>query len=90
MHAEAERLERTVTVGNEFGLHARVATSIAKVLQTYSCKVTVVKDDMEVDARSVLELLLLAATPGTELVVRAQGPDSAKAVQEISRLVQHE
>jgi len=45
---------------------------------------------VEVNARSVLGLLLLAAAPGSEIVVRALGPGSTEAIQEISRLIQDE
>lgn len=90
MSAEEEFLQETVKVGNEYGLHARVATSIAKALMNYSCDVVVSKDGVRADGRSVLDLLLLAATPGSEIVVRAGGPDSEEAIKEISRLVQNE
>ncbi|MEI7450110.1 MAG: HPr family phosphocarrier protein [Desulfomonile sp.] len=83
-----EAFERTVVVGNPLGLHARVATMMVQAMKNYTCQVTLVKDDLEVDARSVLELLLLAATPGTEILVRAQGPDSLAAIKEIDRLIQ--
>jgi phosphocarrier protein len=88
MGEELELLERTVKVVNNLGLHARVATRMAQAMQNYSCNVTLVKDDVEVNAKSVLGLLLLAAAPGTELLVRAQGPDRQKAVEEIRRLIE--
>lgn len=88
MMIETEMMERTVRVGNQMGLHARVATMMVQTMQNYSCQVTLMKDGVEVDARSVLGLLLLAATPGSEIVVKALGPDSREAIQEISRLIQ--
>jgi phosphotransferase system HPr (HPr) family protein len=90
MIAEREVVEATLTVGNRLGLHARVATMMVQSMRNYSCQVTLRKDGVEVDARSVLGLLLLAASPGSEIVVRAQGPDSREAIQEISRLIQDE
>jgi phosphocarrier protein len=88
MMMESEMMERIVRVGNQLGLHARIATMMVQTMQNYSCQVTLMKDGVEVDARSVLGLLLLAATPGSEIVVKAQGPDSREAIQEISRLIQ--
>ncbi|HMK37385.1 MAG TPA: HPr family phosphocarrier protein [Desulfomonilaceae bacterium] len=85
-----ELLERTVTVGNQMGIHARVATMMVQTMQNYACKLTLMKDGVEVDARSVLGLLLLAASPGSEIVIRANGPDSREAIQEISRIIQNE
>ncbi len=90
MILNTEILETKVTVGNHMGLHARVATSLVQAMQNYSCQVTFLKDDMEVDARSVLGLLLLAATPGSEIIIKAQGPDSQQAIKEICRLIQNE
>lgn len=90
MNNEREKLEKALTVRSEQGLHARVATLIVQAMQKFSCDVTVVKDGVEVNARSVLGLLLLAATEGTKIVVRAQGPDSTKAIEEFSRLIEHE
>ncbi|MEI8181888.1 MAG: HPr family phosphocarrier protein [Desulfomonile sp.] len=90
MAGEGEVVERTLIVGNQFGLHARVATMVVQAMKNFSCKVTLVKDDIEVDAGSVLELLLLAATPGSEILVRAQGPDSIEAIKELHRLIQHD
>ncbi len=87
---ETDFFQTTVTVGNEMGLHARVATRLVQAMKNFSCKVTLLKDGMEVDARSVLGLLLLAATPGSEIVLKAQGPDSKLAVEALSRLIQNE
>lgn len=90
MILEKEITEKTLRVSNQLGIHARVATMMVQAMQNYTCQVTLVKDGLEVDARSVLGLLLLAATPGSELLVRAYGPDSTQAIQEISRLIQDE
>lgn len=85
--AAQANLRRKVRVTNRFGLHARVATSVAKAMDRFACSVTVKKDGQEADARSVLSLLLLAATPGSEITLSAAGPDSEQAVMEITRLV---
>ncbi len=85
--AAGANLRKKVRVNNRFGLHARVATSVAKAMDRFACRVTVKKDDQEADARSVLSLLLLAATPGSEITLSAAGPDSEQAVMEITRLV---
>lgn len=83
-------LERTLTMPDGLGLHARVATMMVKAMQQYACNVTLIKDDVEVDARSVLGLLLLAAAPGSRIVVRAEGPDSKEAVEAITRIIEHD
>ena len=85
-----DTLEKTLRVANRQGLHARVATMVVQAMQKYECDVTVVKDGVEVDARSVLGLLLLAATPGSEILVKALGPDSREALEELTRLLEDE
>jgi phosphocarrier protein HPr len=88
MTLDPELIEKTIVIGNELGLHARVATALVKTMKQHSCQVTLAKDGMEVDARSVLGLLLLAATPGAELMIRAHGPGSLDAVRQISELLE--
>ena len=90
MIVEQQVLERILTVTNKLGIHARVATMMVQTMKKYTAQVTLVKDGLEVDARSVLGLLLLAATPGSEILVKAQGDDCQEAIQEISKLIQDE
>lgn len=85
-----ETLERILRIANHQGLHARVATMVVQALQQYAASVTVVKDGVEVDGRSVLGLLLLAATHGAEILVKAQGPDREEAVEHLSRLIEYD
>ncbi len=81
-------VQKTVIVGNQMGLHARVATVVVQTMRNYECQVTLAKDGMEVDARSVLGLLLLAATPGSEIIIKGNGPDSKSAVDSICKLIE--
>jgi phosphotransferase system HPr (HPr) family protein len=90
MKAEAERLERVLKVNIAQGLHARVATMVVQAMQHYSCQVTVIKDGVEADARSVLGLLLLAATPGSEILVRATGSGASQAIEKLRLLIENE
>ncbi len=88
MNLTEEFIEKTVTVGNQMGLHARVATVVVQMMRNFECEVTLVKDGMEVDARSVLGLLLLAATPGSEILIKGNGPDSKNAVDRICQIIE--
>ncbi len=88
MNISQEYIEKTIVVGNQLGLHARVATVVVQLMRNFECQVTFVKDGIEVDARSVLGLLLLAATPGSELIIRGNGPDSRNAVEKICELIE--
>jgi phosphocarrier protein HPr len=56
-------------------------------MKNFASSVTLTKDGIEANARSVLGLLLLAAPHGSQIMVRAEGPDSREAIQEISRII---
>lgn len=80
--------EKTVVLTNRMGLHARPSTQIATAASRFSSDVTITKDDMTVDAKSVLELLMLAAECGSELTIQADGPDAQATVQAIAALIE--
>ncbi len=90
MSLDGKMIEKTFLVRTHLGLHARVATMLVQAMQNYSCRVTLIKDGVEVSARSVLGLLLLAAEPGSKVIVRAEGPDSLQAIDTIGRLMENE
>lgn len=80
--------EKSVVLTNRMGLHARPSTQIATVASRFSADVTITKDDMTVDAKSVLELLMLAAECGSELTIHADGSDALATVQAIAALIE--
>ncbi|WP_028578075.1 HPr family phosphocarrier protein [Desulfomicrobium escambiense] len=78
--------ERTIRVGNSLGLHARPAGKISQEAQRYAASISVHSGGMEADAKSILDLLSLAAPQGTELRLRAQGPDAVEAISSLTRM----
>ena len=76
----------TVRVFNDYGLHARPAAQLAAEARKYAAELTLIHGDTAVDAKSVLDILTLAAPKGTCLVLRACGADAEIALKEISRL----
>jgi phosphotransferase system HPr (HPr) family protein len=79
--------ETTVTVRNKSGLHARPSSLIAETaLRFRDTELTVSKGDQTVDAKSIMELLLLAAGCGTELTIRGKGPEARQGVAAIEEL----
>lgn len=91
MMAEApgssDRAERTVMIQNELGLHARAATKLVQTASKFPCEVTVAKDGHEVNGKSIMGVLMLAAPRDSRIVVRAEGPDAAEAVEAIGALI---
>jgi phosphocarrier protein len=80
--------EAKVVLTNKMGLHARPSTQIATTASRFASDVQIAKDDMVVDAKSVLELLMLAAECGTQLTITANGDDAKAAVQALAELVE--
>lgn len=79
--------ESKVRIKNKMGLHARPSTQIATTASRFQADIRIVKDGQEVDAKSVLELLMLAAECGSELVITAEGVDAHEAAAAIAKLV---
>ncbi len=81
------KAEIKVVLTNKMGLHARPSTQIATTASRFNADVKISKDGMDVDAKSVLELLMLAAECGSELTVEAQGDDANAAAEAVANLV---
>lgn len=79
--------ERTVTIANRHGLHARPAAEFVKLAGTFRSDVMVRKDELEVNGKSIMGMMMLAAEFGTAITIRATGEDAAVAVEELSSLV---
>jgi phosphocarrier protein len=79
--------ERTITITNRHGLHARPAAEFVKLAGTFGCGIAVRKDDLEVNGKSIMGMMMLAAEFGTEITIRATGDDAASAVERLAELV---
>ena len=77
---------RTLKIINKLGLHARAAAKVVHVANEYESEIFLGVDGEEVNAKSILGLLTLAATQGTPLILRVEGPDEAEAVAAINTL----
>ncbi len=79
---------RTVQVRNKFGLHARPAAEFVKLANQFKSEIMVRKHDVEVNGKSIMGMMMLAAECGVEITVRASGPDADRAVEELAKLVE--
>ena len=79
--------ERSVQVANKNGVHARPAAEIVKLASKYASDITLSRDDLEVNGKSIMGVMMLAAEYGSTLRLRAQGPDAEKAVDELASLI---
>jgi phosphocarrier protein len=79
--------ERTVQVVNRNGVHARPAAEIVKLAAKYQSDITVIRDDLEVNGKSIMGVMMLAAECGATLRLRAEGPDAPQALEALSELI---
>jgi phosphocarrier protein len=81
-------IQRQVVIKNKLGLHVRPATMFAELARRFSSLIYVIKDGVEVDAKSCIDLLTLAAVEGSKLLLKAKGKDARVAVEELTKLVE--
>ncbi len=80
-------VERSVKIQNELGLHARAATKLVQLASKYPCEVTLTKDGHEVNGKSIMGVLMLVASKGSTVLIRAKGDREAEAVDAIIALI---
>ncbi|RLB08155.1 MAG: HPr family phosphocarrier protein [Deltaproteobacteria bacterium] len=80
--------ERSFIIKNKLGLHARAANMMVQVASNFESIITVEKDGVEANGKSIMGLLLLAAGEGAKIVVRARGKDAKEAIEELSKLIE--
>jgi len=78
---------RTVVVVNQLGMHARAAAKFVRIATRYQARVRVARDAREMDGKSIMGILLLAAARGTSITISAEGADEDEAVQALVALV---
>lgn len=81
-------IERVVTIANKNGLHARPAAEIVKTAAKFKADITLVRDDLEVNGKSIMGVMMLAAEYGSSLVLRADGADADAAVSALANLIE--
>ncbi len=81
-------LSRKFTIKNRLGLHARAAAQLVQTANQFSAEVTLQKEDVEVNGKSIMGILLLAAPKGTEISVAIDGPDEERAMIVLTDLIE--
>ena len=80
-------VERTVQILNKNGLHARPAAEIVKLAAKYRSEITISRDGTEVNGKSIMGVMMLAAECGASIVLRATGEDAEQAVDAIAGMI---
>ena len=79
-------IERELTVSNRLGLHARATAKLVQLLSGYDCNATLVAKGREVNAKSIMGVMLLAAGQGTVVKLRVEGPDEEAVAEAVAGL----
>ena len=82
-------ISKQVVIGNRAGIHARPAAMIVIVANKFKSDITLSKDDDEINAKSIMGIITLAATYQTVLTLKADGADEAEAVEAISKIFEN-
>lgn len=80
-------MTRDVTIANALGLHARAAARFVQTASRFDARIRVTRGDRTVDGKSIMGILLLAASRGTVVTIDAEGPDASAALDELAALV---
>ena len=83
----ADVVDKALKIQNELGLHARAATKLVQLATKFPCEVTIAKDGHEVNGKSIMGVLMLVASKGSTITVRAKGDRAAEAGAAIAALV---
>ncbi|UFJ42351.1 HPr family phosphocarrier protein [Brevibacillus humidisoli] len=81
-------MEKQVTIQNKTGLHARPAAEFVKTASKFQAEITLIKDGKEINAKSVIGVMSLAAAKGTVLTIRAEGTDEREAIDTLVQLIE--
>ena len=79
--------ERSVQIVNKHGLHARPAAEMVKLASRFACDITISRDDLEVNGKSIMGVMMLAAEFGSTITLRATGTDAEAALEALAALV---
>ncbi|HEX7518552.1 MAG TPA: HPr family phosphocarrier protein [Chthoniobacterales bacterium] len=85
--ARGQKIEKEITVINRLGLHARPAALFVRIANRYRSEIWVEKEGEQINGKSIMGLMMLAAGQGSKLLIRCEGPDADKAMEEIEDLI---
>ena len=87
MSADNKTLETTLTITNARGLDARASAKFVKTAEQFDAQCVVIRDKLQANGHSIMGLMMLAAAPGTEILLKCEGPQAEDALKALSDLV---
>ena len=85
--APVQKIEKEIAIVNRLGLHARPAAMFVRIASRHRAEIWVSKEGEEVNGKSIMGLMMLAAGQGSKLRIRDEGPDADKAMEELEELI---
>jgi phosphocarrier protein len=85
--AHGQKIEKEITIINRLGLHARPAAMFVRIASRYRSEIWVEKEGEQINGKSIMGLMMLAAGQGSKLLIRCEGSDAEKAMEEIEELI---
>lgn len=82
-------IEKRLCLKNRLGLHARAASQFVKLAKKFNSSVSIIKDGVEINGKSILGILTLAASQGTELILKIEGNDENEAMDSLENLIEN-
>ena len=79
--------QKEIVIKNKTGLHARPAALFVQIANKFESDITITKEDQEVNGKSIMGILMLAAEKGAKVTILAEGNDAEKAVEELSNIL---
>ena len=79
--------ERIAQIVNKLGIHARPAAEIVKTAARFRSDITIIRDDLEVNGKSIMGVMMLAAECGSSIILRAEGEDAEAALDALAALI---
>jgi phosphocarrier protein HPr len=80
---------QTFTIRNRLGLHARVAALLVKTANRFTSEITIEKDGLEVNGKSIMGILMLAVSRGSKITLKAEGRDAVQAIKALGELIEN-
>ncbi|MFH1623996.1 MAG: HPr family phosphocarrier protein [Pseudomonadota bacterium] len=85
---ESQFQSKSFTIKNKLGIHVRPATQLVKTASKFDSNICIEKGELQVDAKSIMGVLLLAASQGSSIVIRAEGRDAREALDQLGILIE--
>ena len=85
--SRGDKVEKEVTIVNRLGMHARPAAMFVRVASRFRSEIWVEKEGEQINGKSIMGLMMLAAGQGSKLRIRCEGPDADKAMEELEALI---